>query len=148
MGIYEEITTDPKYATAYAAKDVNTLQVLYNADTALGLVPVADLDVFLKNTLNNPDDQVPAYWTLKAFAAGTDQPQATLAGIVLDLFTSRLNNLDFALDMTISVLDKCEAAGVFSTAIKTALLALATKNRTATIQDIASVLYNPDGTEI
>jgi len=140
------VTSQPQYASAYAAKDVNAIQALYNAVTELGVIDMITMDSYLKSNNILPADTIPAFWKIKGMAAGSVQPQAQLAQVVLDIFTSRLPGVDFSLSAAISLLDQCVTAGVFSEQNKTDILALATKQRNLSIQDLAFALYNPDGT--
>jgi hypothetical protein len=144
--IKAEVTSQPQYAEAYAAKDVNAIQALYNSVTVIGAVNMETLDAYLKSNYVSPSDTVPAFWSIKAAAAGTEQPQAALAQMVLDLFTSRLGALDFSIPSAAQALDNCVAAGVLSAQNKTELLAMATKPRNASIEDLAFALYDSDGT--
>jgi hypothetical protein len=140
-----EVTSQPQYSAAYAARDVNAIQALYNAVTELGVIDMIGMDSYLKSNNVLPDDTIPAFWKIKCMAAGSIQPQSQLAQVVLDIFTSRLPGVDFALSAAISLMDQCVTAGVFSAQNKTDILALATKPRNISIQDLAFALYNPDG---
>jgi hypothetical protein len=143
--IKAEVTSQPQYASAYVAKDVNTIQALYNAVSELGVIDMITMDSYLKSTNVLPEDTIPAFWKIKGMAAGSIQPQAELAQVVLDIFTSRLPGVDFSLPAATSIVDRCVAAGVFSEQNKTDILALATKPRSISIQDLAFALYEPTG---
>jgi hypothetical protein len=144
--IKAEVTGQPQYAAAYAVRDVNAIQALYNAVPELGVIDMITMDSYLKSNNVLPADTIPAFWKIKGMAVGSIQPQAELAQMVLDIFTSRLPGVDFALPAAISIVDQCVAAGVFSAQNKTDILALATKPRNISIQDLALALYEIDGT--
>lgn len=142
-----EVTGQTQYAIAYAAQDVNGIQAIYNSVSVLGAADLTAIDQYLKTNYVLSTDSIPAYWSIKNKAAGTVQPQAQLSQMVLDIFTSKLNSVDFTLTTVTNLMVQCVAAGVFSTQIQTDLLALDTKPRNMSITDLAFALYNPDGTK-
>lgn len=145
VAIHTEVTTGTQYAAAYAAKDVNGIQAIYNSVTAVGQLDLGLIDIYLKSHNVLSTDSTPAYWSLKAKAAGTTQPQAQLAEMVLDLFTSRLSSVDFSLAVVTNLLGQCVTAGVLSAQNQADLIAMATQPRNVSVQDLAFALYNPDG---
>lgn len=143
--LHDEVTTQAKYAAAYSAKDCAGIQAIYNAATEVGAVDLALVDAYLKSHYINATDAAPAYWMLKTMSAGTTQPQAQLAGMILDLFTSRLGVLDMSITVAQTLFTQVVNAAVLSTQIQTDIMALATHPRNAQISEIATALYNPDG---
>ena len=143
--IKSEVTTQTQYASAYAAKDVNGIQAIYNSVSVLGMADLTAIDQYLKTHYVLSTDSIPAYWSIKNKAAGTAQPQAQLSQMVLDVFTSKLNSIDFTLASVTNLMSQCVSAGVFSAQIQSDLLAMATKPRAVSIADLAFALYYPSG---
>jgi hypothetical protein len=74
--IKAEVTGQPQYAAAYAVRDVNAIQALYNAVPELGVIDMITMDSYLKSNNVLPADTIPAFWKIKGMAAGSIQHPA------------------------------------------------------------------------
>lgn len=132
-----EITTGPSYAAAYAAKDVNTLQAIYNAVTVNGVV---DRFALLKWVASNN-----LRGTIEDISANAAHPLRSSALALVDVIRGATSGLDLADPDNITMLNAWVSVGVLTAAQESALIALSQTPRTASVEQIASALYNPDG---
>lgn len=154
--LLDEITDDPAslgYATLVADRRDADLALLLNAPRApvVGKVRLDDLDAYLRTYTVAPDSPVPLMWLWRGTAAHPDTPEPVrmVVQMALDLFGSRLQNLDLSLPTVQVLLAQMQAAGLLSADNVAAVTAMGTTHisraqllfgRTITHDEISAAL--------
>ena len=135
--IKNEVTTQTQYASAYAAKDVNAIQALYNSVTAPGTVSRKAFVQWAAQTgmLAVITD------TAATAASGLRSSALALQGII----NGATDGIDLSDPINVGMLNAWVTAAVLTQANHDSLFALATHPRTVSIADLAFALYNPNG---
>ena len=136
--IHTEVTTGAQYASAYAAKDVQAIQAIYNAVKVNGNIPTV---AFVRwSAINN------LRGVIQDLANNTASPLRSSALALIDVLRGASNGLDLSDSANIGMLNGWVTAGAITAAQETALIALSQTPRNVSIQDLAFALYQPNGT--
>lgn len=136
--IHAEVTTGTQYAAAYAAKDVQGIQAIYNAVKVNGnILPVAFVRWSAINNLRG---------AIQDLSSNTASPLRSSALALIDVLRGAAPGLDLADPANIGMLNAWASLGAITPAQEADLIALSQTPRNASIQDIGFALYQTDGT--
>ena len=135
--IKSEVTTQTQYAAAYAARDVNAIQALYNSIAAVGSVD--------RTTFTGWAAKTGMRAVIQDTSTNVASPLRSSALALMDVLRGGTTGLDLSNADNVTMMNAWVTTAALTQANHDALIVLATHPRNVSITDLAYALYTASG---